>query len=180
MAQKKTKARNDVAGPGDFLIITVSELDRFVYEVLQSEGAAQPHPDDPGTYVISDQERARSQVVMPKVLARFGRQGWRLTAVNKMECYIFERTENRQPVEYKVLSTTDIDRLSMKVLQERGQLSVELDDNEEQTVHVKDASQAKIQIILPEVLGQIAEDGWKLCAINGPQLYFFVRSAKRH
>jgi len=177
MAEKKLKGRSDASAQQRYMVVTVSELDQYVYEVLHREGAAKKHPDDPTQYIISDKEKARSQIIMPKVLSRFGRKGWNLTAINNMECFIFERTENNRPVEYSVFSPSDLDRMSLKVLQDQNQLSVEIDENSEQTVHVKDASSAKIQLILPKVLEQITQDGWKLCAVSGPQLYFFSRPA---
>ena len=96
--------------------------------------------------------------------------------MNKMECFIFERTKNRQPVEYKVMVTSELDKIAVRQLHERGVVEVENDEGSA-SLHVKDAAQARIQDVLPDVLDEIAQEGWVLAAISGPQLYIFLRPA---
>ena len=178
MAGIPKRAGQASAGKRGYMVVTVTELDRLVYEVLKREGAAKPHRDDAGSYIVTDSEKARSQNIMPKVLARYGRKGWKLTAINKMECYIFCKTEDERAVEYMVQTPSDLDKLSLKLLETEGQLIVEQDDDDEPVVHIKDAEQAKIQRILPLVLDQFKQDRWQLAAVSGPQLYFFTRPVK--
>lgn len=178
MAEIPKRTGHAGADNSGYMVVTVTELDRLVYEVLKREGAAKPHRDDSGSYIVTDSEKARSQNIMPKVMARYGRKGWRLTAINKMECYVFCKTENAAPVEYMVQTPSDLDKLSLKLLETEGQLIVEQDEDEDPVVHVKDAEQAKIQRVLPMVLDQFKQDNWELAAVSGPQLYFFIRPVK--
>ena len=77
------------------MVLTVSELDRAVFEELARIGAAKPG-GAPGKYIVTDREAAKSSAIMPRVFDRFGAKGLRLLAVNKMECYIFAHHAGRQ------------------------------------------------------------------------------------
>lgn len=155
-----------------FFVKTVSELDQLVYEHLLNAGAAQKRAPGETGYRILDRERARSTLVMPQVLNPLGQEGWRLVAVNKMESYIFERG---QPVEYLVQTPADIDKRSIRMLQKSGAMEVTGFEGEAPRMEITRPKEARIQIVLPQVLAELASEGWTLAAINGPQLYFFIR-----
>ena len=158
-----------------YKVVTVSELDRMVFEELVRENAARAEPGEPGKYVITNKKLAHSGVVMPKVLNRLGKKGWVLEAVNKMECYIFSCPQPAIAVEYKVLTPADLDRSAIVRLEKSGALALHHFEGQTPAMEVVDASAAKIQNVLPELLGAIADEGWRLRAVSGPQLYFFTR-----
>ena len=159
------------------LVVSVAELDRAVFEELQALGAAKPSPDDEGSYIVTDTKVAHSREIMPRIFDSLGRQGWVLVAVNKMECFIFERSARKQVVRYKVMTAADMDRAALKVLEMEGKLSVEADETDGQVVQIDDPQAARIQTVLPKVLGELADYGWSLAAISGPQLYIFVNTS---
>lgn len=157
----------------DYMVISVGELDELVNRQLVKDNAARKPAKGESSYVITDREKARSSIIMPKVLNPFGKKGWNLVAVNKMECYIFHKGE---PVEYRVETPPDIDRISIKHLQAHGHLKLTGFEGQIPALEVTNPSAAKIQNVLPAVLGEYEKEGWKLAAINGPQLYFFMRT----
>ncbi len=156
----------------DYLVVSVGELDELVNRQLVKDGAARKPKKGETSYVITDREKARSSIVMPRVLNPLGKEGWNLIAVNKMECYIFERGN---PVEYRVETPPDIDRLSIRHLQAGGHLKLTGFEGQAPALEVTNPAAAKIQAVLPHVLDGYKQEGWQLAAINGPQLYFFIR-----
>jgi len=159
----------------NYLVKTVGELDLLVNKQLVKIGAAEKPAKGETSYKILDREKAKSSNIMPKVLNPLGKKGWNLTAVNKMECYIFTLGD---PVEYMIYTPADLDRYSIDCLQKSGALKLSGFEGETPTLEVTDAKQAKIQNVLPTVLGLLKQENWHLCAINGPQLYFFTRPIK--
>lgn len=87
----------------------------MVYEALVAEGAAERAGQ--GRYTILDKAKAHSGRIMPKVLNPLGKKGWALTAVNKMECFIFAKGA---PVEYRVVTPPEMDRLGLLQLEAEG------------------------------------------------------------
>ena len=156
----------------EYKVVTVTELDRMVFSELEAVGAAKPNQDDPGTYIVTDKEKARTQTIMPVVFNRLGKEGWQLAGVNKMECFIFQK---EVAVEYLVHTAGDLDRMSLAALDKDGHLAVEKQEDAEPIVQIKDTQAAKIQVLLPAVLSEIGDDGWELAAVSGPQLYIFTR-----
>lgn len=171
--KKAAESKAASSSPCEYLVKTVSEIDLLVHKHLVKVGAAEKSADDSGQYRILDREKARSTIVMPKVLNPLGKKGWKLTAVNKMECYVFEKQE---PVEYSVLTPADIDKMSMRLLQKKGSLVLAGFEGETPTLELTDPAGAKIQDVLPEVLADYGNEGWRLAAISGPQLYYFTRN----
>lgn len=157
-----------------YRVLTVGEIDRLVFERLTDEGAAKPSTDHPDRYVVTDREKARSSRIMPIVLNEFGQLGWRLVAVNKMECFIFA-VDGEVPVEYRVLTPPDLDQMALSQLEDLGHARRLEGEGGAQNLEIPDPDQARIQKVLPRVLAKVGEDGWQLAAISGPQLYFFVR-----
>ena len=174
-ATKRAGQAKDSSAP-DYKVITVTELDQMVYKRLRIEGAAKPSKDEASGYVITNKEAALSQNIMPKVLNSLGKNGWRLTAVNKMECYIFTRDGNKSAVEYKVMTPGDLDRMAMENLEKTGALRLNRFEGLTPAMEIVEPEAASIQKVLPEVLVKIGEDGWQLCAVSGPQLYIFSRN----
>ena len=175
-----TKLKNKSVGhlddaPIEFLVRTVTEIDKEIFFALKKQGAARKNPEKGAAYIVTDIEKAKSQNIMPVVLDKYGRAGWRLLAVNKMECFIFGRALARPRFEYKVLTPADIDKMSVQVLKAQGAADLVVDENNESTLQVTDPENAKIQVVLPKVLSSLARDGWSLAAISGPQLYIFIR-----
>ena len=158
-----------------YRVITVSELDQMVYAKLLELGAAKRSKSGHNQYEITDTQAAQSGNILPKILNPLGKIGWSLTAVNKMECYIFARSKKRIPVEYKVLTTHDMDKLAITYLELAGYASFETADDGSKNLEIHEAQNAKIQNVLPKALSTLSEDGWGLAAINGPQLYIFSR-----
>jgi hypothetical protein len=158
-------------------VLTIGELDQLVYAALLKEGAAKPSPDDPGRYIVTNREAARSTRIMPLVLNPYGAKGWRLLAINNMECFIFAIDE-ASPVEYLVRTPPELDRDAMTGLAEAGYAIVTDDGEQKQSFEITSPDHARIQEVLPKVLAGIAAEGWELAAISGPQLYFFTK-AKR-
>ena len=175
MSKSKTGRQLLQNADGGHLAITVTELDRLVYDELVKIGAASVPENGSTEYVITDREKAKSQNILPKILNPLGKKGWELRAVNKMECYVFKRSE---PVEYKVLTPPDMDRIGMRLLQEGGHLELSGFEGEIPKLEITSPKDARIQNVLPRVLDEIENDGWNLVAINGPQLYFFTRPTK--
>lgn len=169
---KKVKAGGQQEAALDYLVITVGELDELVNRQLVKDNAARKPNKGEQTYVITDKEKARSNLIMPKVLDPYGKEGWNLVAVNKMECYIFRQGA---PVEYRVETPPDIDRLAIRYLQSQGHLKLSGFEGQTPALEVINPEAAKIQLVLPNVLSEYEKEGWKLAAINGPQLYFFIR-----
>ena len=174
--QKKDSAAHGTDMPAEYLVRTVSEMDREVYSALRKAKAARPDPDQPGGYIVTDIEKAKSQAIMPEVLNKYGRVGWRLLAVNKMECFIFGRPLVREKLEYKVMTPTDMDKMSVTILRAEGAAEIAAEGTEDATLRIFDPAKAKIQNVLPKVLASLSREGWGLAAISGPQLYIFVRS----
>lgn len=112
---------------------------------------------------------------MPLVLNKYGKAGWRLVAVNKMECFIFNRPLERRRLEYKVLTPADLDKRAIALLKQEGAADVVSDEDNQPLLQISDPYKAKIQNILPKALLALSREGWSLAAINGPQLHFFVR-----
>lgn len=166
------------AGPAEtgsgYRVITVTELDQMVFRQLVRDGAAKASVGNAGSYVVTDREKALSGNILPKVLNTLGRDGWRLAAVNKMECYIFCRDRDSR-YEYKVLTPADLDRAGLKLLEERGALSLKSLENGTPTIEINEPEKATIQQVLPALLAEQAGQGWDLASVSGPQLYFFVR-----
>lgn len=152
--------------------MTVSELDRAVFEELARIGAAKPG-GAPGKYIVTDREAAKSSAIMPRVFDRFGAKGLRLLAVNKMECYIFAHHAGRQ-FRYMVMTPPEMDRVAIEILQGNGQLAFAGVEGNSAAVEVINAEAGRIQVVLPQVLHKICGDTWELAAISGPQLYIFV------
>ncbi|MCT4656494.1 MAG: DUF4177 domain-containing protein [Cohaesibacter sp.] len=171
------KKGNRQVSPADYLVRTVTEIDQQIYTALQSMKAAKPDPKNPNSYIVTDVEKAKSQTIMPFILNEYGKEGWRLVAVNKMECFIFVRDLSKAPVAYKVLTPADLDKAAIKILQTDGAAQVVSDENNEARLEISDPQKAKIQSVLPKVLGALAEEGWELAAISGPQLHIFCRAA---
>jgi hypothetical protein len=164
--------------PLAYKVVSVSELDKLIFEQLVTEDAARPVEGEIGKYVVTDRKLAASTVVMPKILNRFGRSGWLLEAVNKMECYIFSRSMQATPVEYLVVTPPELDRLAITELEREGALRIiRTEEGSTQAVEVIQANAARIQSVLPQVLASIGHSGWKLCTVTGPQLYIFARAA---
>ena len=180
MAKPKSAAAGEEGRPVAYKVVTVSELDRMVFDELVREDAARAEPSETGKYVITNKKLAHSGVVMPKVLNRLGKKGWVLEAVNKMECYIFSCLQPAAPVEYKVLTPADLDRSAITRLEKSGALALHHFEGKTPAMEVVNASAAKIQNVLPELLGDLAADGWRLRAVSGPQLYFFTRPVQRN
>ena len=159
----------------NFMVLTVSELDRLVFEVLVKQGAAKKDPKEKSGYIITNKVKAQSSNILPRILNPLGIKGWRLSAVNKMECYIFEKVGKGFAFEYLVVTPPDLDKKGMKLLQDDGHLKLTGFEGDVPKVEVLSPKDAKIQNVLPKILSQYADDNWQLCAINGPQLYFFTR-----
>ncbi len=157
-----------------YAVLTVGEIDRQVYETLLALGAAKPPAVAGGRYEITDVAKARSGHIMPMVLNTYGAKGWHLRAVNRMECFIFE-VDPEKPVEYMVSTPPDLDQLALKMLQEDGFANYHVDAEGKQHYQITEPERARVQSVLPEMLMAIAESGWQLAAISGPQLYFFTR-----
>ncbi|MCB1416983.1 MAG: hypothetical protein KDJ64_11285 [Nitratireductor sp.] len=175
MAKSKPSAGGGKGRSVAYKVVTVSELDRMVYDELVRENAARAESGEPGRYVITNKKLAHSGVVMPKVLNPLGKKGWVLEAVNKMECYIFSRAQPAVAVEYKVLTPADLDRSAVLKLEKSGALALHHFEGQTPAMEVVDASAAKIQNVLPALLEELADEGWRLSAVSGPQLYFFTR-----
>ena len=156
-------------------VLTVGEIDLLVHTTLVALGAAKVIDEATGRYEITDVAKANSTNILPMVLNPHGKKGWRLRAVNRMECFIFEVDENR-PVEYMVSTPPDLDQLALKMLHEDGYAKYRVDDDGKQHFEITDPLNARIQSVLPEMLAAISESGWQLAAISGPQLYFFIRA----
>lgn len=168
--------RDPVPTPGggtQYKVVTVGELDRDIFAELSRLGAARQNDD--GEYTITDTHAARSQSILPKVLDRRGKDGWLLCAVNKMECYVFQSLPSGQRAQYKVLSPADMDKLALRQLEAAGVAGFAGVDQGRPVMQILDPARARIQEVLPAVLAGLAEDGWLLAAINGPQLYIFAR-----
>ena len=90
-----------------------------------------------------------------------------------MECYIFAKGE---PVEYKVLTPVDIDKISIEQLQKTGAMKLTGFEGDAPRLEITQPQEATIQKVLPQVLASLNNENWELCAINGPQLYFFSRT----
>ena len=104
----------------EYMVATVGEIDAAVYALLERDGAARPVAGKPGSYEILDIAAARSQTVLPKILDAFGREGWKLIAVNRAECWIFERPKSkrgRRHWQYLVASPADIDAVALRTLE---------------------------------------------------------------
>jgi len=147
----------------------------MVYEALLKQKAAKKMEKGETNYVITDKEKARSQVVLPQILNPLGKKGWRLCAINKMECYIFEKTLPRSEVEYKIITPPELDKIAMGILQQDGHLKLSGYEGEAPKMELASSKETKIQSVLPKVLAKFTGEGWDLCAISGPQLYFFTR-----
>ena len=177
MSKTKNKKAATVDAASDvsfeYMIKSVSELDLMVQKYLVRVGAAEKPSAGSSQYKILDREKAKSTVVMPKVLNPLGKKGWRLVSVNKMECYIFEK---HAPVEYSVLTPAEIDKRSIRLLQQKGSLTLAGFEGETPKLELSDPSNARIQDILPEILADYGKEGWQLAAISGPQLYYFTRN----
>ncbi len=162
-----------MGGAAQYMVVTVSELDRSIFDELTRIGAARPGND--GGFTVTDIEAAKSQAILPKVLDRYGMSGWLLCAVNKMECYIFRALETDRRVEYKVLTPADMDRAALQILEATGVAGLSGMDGGKPVMEIRDPARARIQEVLPAVIGGLADEGWRLAAINGPQLYIFAR-----
>lgn len=176
MGKTAAVGRSPASTPGggtQYKVVTVAELDRDIFAELSRLGAARQN--DGGGYTITDTHAARSQSILPKVLDRLGKDGWLLCAVNKMECYIFQALPAGRRAEYKVLSPADMDKLALVRLEAAGVAGFAGVDQGRPVMQILDPSRARIQEVLPAVMGAIAEEGWQLAAINGPQLYIFAR-----
>lgn len=160
-----------------YRVITVSELDKMVYDKLVELGAAKRSPKGHNQYEITDTAVAQSSNILPKVLNDIGKTGWLLTTINKMECYIFSRAIKRTPIEYKVMTPPQMDDIAISHLELAGHASMETADDGSRNLEIHKAEHAKIQNVLPKVLAAIGADGWTLAAVNGPQLYIFSRHA---
>ena len=159
----------------NYMVVTVTELDLMVYKELRKSSAAKPSSSKPGTYVITDKEKAQSTIVLPKILNPLGKKGWRLCAVNNMECYIFRQEKPIKPLEYRVVTPPELDRMGLQNLEQGGHVKVSGFEGSVPTVEVTSPQHAQIQKVLPDILANFTEEGWELTAINGPQLYFFTR-----
>lgn len=175
MTNQKSKHGAQQPRDASYMVITVSELDQMVYEALLKQKAAKKMSKGETTYVITDKEKARSQVILPEVLNPLGKKGWKLTAINKMECYIFEKVMPRVEVEYKVITPPELDKMALSMLQKEGHLKFSGYDGESPKMELTSSKDTKIQSVLPKVLAEFTGEGWELCAISGPQLYFFTR-----
>lgn len=172
-ARSAVSRRPAPAMASPYLVLTVRELDREIYEELARMGAARRRPE--GDYVITDTAAARSQNILPRVLDLRGKDGWLLCAVNRMECYIFRALPGGKQAEYKVLTPADMDRLALQRLEKAGLASFSGLEGGKPVMQIIDPAKARIQEVLPAVLGDLASEGWQLAAINGPQLYIFAR-----
>ena len=152
---------------------------RLFVLALKKQKAARSNPEKPGSFVITDVEKAKSQNILPFILDRYGKAGWKLQAVNKMECFIFGRTSSNHRFSYKVLTPADIDKMSVSLLQSQGAAELVVNEANQTTLQVTNPGKAKVQIILPKILDQLAVEGWSLTAITGPQLYIFTRLQAR-
>ena len=161
-----------------YRVVTVSELDQMIYARLVELGAAKRSSVGHNQYEITDVSVARSDNILPQALNQLGKIGWSLTAVNKMECFIFERRKKRTPVEYKVMTTAALDEIAIENLQLAGHATLTTGEGDNKNLEVHSAEQAKIQNVLPKVLATVGKDGWELAGINGPQLYIFKRPIK--
>lgn len=175
MNAKSVPAGKKMKVSTDFMVLTVSELDRLVFEALVKQGAAKKDPKQKSGYIITNKVKAQSTNILPRVLNPLGKKGWRLTAVNKMECYIFEKVGKGVALEYLVATPPDLDKKGMKILQDEGHLKLSGFEGDVPKVEVLSPKDAKIQNVLPRILSKYAEENWQLCSINGPQLYFFTR-----
>jgi len=175
MKNQSTKRGAELSRDTSYMVISVSELDQMVFDALLKQKAAKKDAGSSSGYIITDKEKARSQTVLPHILNPLGRKGWRLCAVNKMECYIFEKVMPRVEVEYKVLTPPELDKMAMGILQSEGHLKLAGYEGEAPKLELSSSDSTKIQTVLPKVLAQMTGDGWELCAISGPQLYFFTR-----
>lgn len=162
-----------------YRVVTVSELDQMIYAKLVELGAAKRSSVGHNQYEITDTSVARSGNILPLVLNPLGKIGWALTAVNKMECYIFEREKIRTPVEYKVMTTAELDEIAIENLQLSGHATLTTGEGDSKNLEVHSAEHAKIQNVLPKVLATMAKTRWQLAGINGPQLYIFKRPIKQ-
>lgn len=153
----------------------MSELDKMIYAKLVELGAAKKSERGHNQYEITDTKAAQSGRILPKILNPLGKIGWSLTAINKMECYIFERTKPRVAVEYRVLTPAQMDDIAITHLELSGHASIKTEEDGSKNLEIHQAEHARIQNVLPKVLAAIAEEGWTLAAINGPQLYIFSR-----
>ena len=154
------------------LVLSVTELDRMVYQALRKQGAAKPPKKGASSYEITDREAAASVNILPKVLNPLGAKGWNLLAVNKMECYIFTRGD---AVEYRIETPAGMDRAGLNLLKDGGHLKLEGFEGQTPKLEITNSREATIQKVMPKILSSLSVDGWQLCAINGPQLYFFSR-----
>lgn len=169
--------RKAARAPGDapeYKVMTVAELDAEIYAALVKSGAAEPVAGKVGEYRILDRDAARSSQIMPTVLDRHGAKGWRLVAVNRMECLIFERGPK---VRYRVISPADLDRRALIALEAAGHAAFVGFDAGQPQLEITAPEQARIQTVLPQVLSDIGAEGWRLAAVTGPQLYIFTRPA---
>jgi len=176
MKQRSDKRGAAMSRDISYMVITVSELDQMIYESLLKQKAAKKMEKGKTNYVITDKDKARSQVILPKVLNPLGKKGWRLCAVNKMECFIFEKILPRTEVEYKVVVPPELDKIALSKLQKDGHLKFAGYEGEAPTMELTSSEDTKIQSVLPKVLAEFTSEGWELCAISGPQLYFFART----
>lgn len=139
----------------EYMVLSVGDLDRQVFDLLCAQGAARPVEGKPQAFEISDVEKARSQNILPQVLDRYGGDGWRLCGVNKMECCIFSRprrVQARKRYAYKVMTPADLDREALAWLSRRNAVSVV--EGEVTALEVSDLEQARIQVVLPQVLSK--------------------------
>ena len=74
-----------------YKVLTIADIDKLIFSSLEADKAAMPIPNQPGKYKILDVEKAKSQVIMAKILGDLGKEGWALAAVNKSDLYIFKK-----------------------------------------------------------------------------------------
>jgi len=176
MNKLKGQGRENNSSGTEYLVVSVTELDKMIYKALQKQSAAKPSKADPDQYVITNKEKAKSQNVLPLILNPMGKKGWRLAAVNKMECYIFKRDKFSKPLEYLVCTPPELDHKGLQYLEKKGHLKMSGYEGKVPKLEITSPKQATIQKVLPEILGDYAKDGWTLAAVSGPQLYFFTRT----
>ena len=73
----------------EYKVVPLAEIDQKVYSKLQDKGAAEKL--EGGKWKITDLEAAKSENIMKDVLDDYGKEGWRLSAINQSQLYIFVR-----------------------------------------------------------------------------------------
>ena len=157
----------------EYKVLTLQDIEADMYGMLGKDGVAKPVPGQPGKLRITNVTLARSENIMPRILNKYGKDGWKLTSINSSQLYIFSR-RGTDAVQYKVITLKALDaQIFGRLVKDKAAKAI---PGQAGKFKILDVNKAKSQSIMPAVLGDMAKNGWALSGINKAQLYIFSKS----